>query len=114
MAWRMSRRQLRMKGSRPFQTAPLHVILKALPCELFLLLALLIHVAAPRPARATTLTLGAKQDAWIDATSVTQNKGTDTKLRVRSSGPVRHTLIQFDVSSIPGGSCVSAATLKMK
>jgi hypothetical protein len=59
-------------------------------------------------------TLLPTQDAWIDGTNVTQNKGGDTKLHVKSSGAVRRALVQFDLSSIPAGSCVSSAALKLK
>jgi hypothetical protein len=65
----------------------------------------------PTPA---SVTLSAAQDAWIDAGNVTQNKGSDAKLRVKSSGPVRRTLVRFDLSSIPTGSCVISASLKLK
>jgi glucose/sorbosone dehydrogenase len=64
--------------------------------------------------RPVTVVLSATQDAWVDATNVTQNKGTDTKLHVKSSGGVRRTLVQFNVSTIPVGSCVRTASLQLK
>src|SRR6266404_3959902 len=69
---------------------------------------------APRHAAyADTLTLSATQDAWIDAGSVNQNKGRDTKLHVRSSGPARRTLVQFNLSSIPQCAPVASADLQL-
>src|SRR5437867_566060 len=69
---------------------------------------------APRHAAyADTLTLSPNQDAWIDASNVNQNKGRDTKLHVRSSGPVRRTLVQFNLSSIPQCAVVAAADLQL-
>ena len=56
----------------------------------------------------------AVQDAWIDQSNVTQNKGTDTTLRVQPiAGKLRRTLVQFDLSAVPAGSCVSAATMRL-
>jgi hypothetical protein len=63
--------------------------------------------------KSTTVTLQAAQDAWIDAANVNQNKGNDSKLRVRSSGPVRRALALFDVSSIPACATVTAADLQL-
>ncbi len=57
--------------------------------------------------------LSATQASWIDASKVTQNKATDSKLRVRSGGPVRRTLVGFDVSSIPSCATVTAADLQL-
>jgi hypothetical protein len=64
-------------------------------------------------SKPTTVTLVATQDAWIDAGNTTQNKGNDTKLRVKSSGPVRRTLVQFSLSSIPACATVTAADLQL-
>ena len=56
----------------------------------------------------------ATQDAWIDQGKPTQNKGTDTGLRVKAQvGSVRRSLVQFDLSGIPTAGCVESATLKM-
>ncbi len=65
------------------------------------------------PASAGVATLPATQDSYIDAGSVTVNQGTNTRLRVRASGPVRRTLIRFDVSSIPSCATVTAADLQL-
>src|SRR6185295_9182270 len=41
------------------------------------------------------------------------NKGSDTKLHVRSSGPLRRATIQVDLSSIPQCAKVNAADLQL-
>jgi hypothetical protein len=59
--------------------------------------------------------LVAVQDAWIDQSNVTQNKGTDTNLRVSpANAKLRRALVQFDLSSIPATACLSSATLMLK
>src|SRR5262249_33925135 len=69
--------------------------------------------ATPTPTLPTT-TFGAAQDAWIAQDNVTQNKGTDTGLRVKAAaGKVRRTLVQFDLSAVPPSSCIAAAALEL-
>ena len=72
-----------------------------------------VSVALPQPALADTVTLPAAHDSWIDQNRPTQNKGTDAKLRVRSSGPIRRTLVQFNLASIPAGARITAADLQL-
>ena len=56
----------------------------------------------------------AAQDAWIDQGKPTQNKGTDTSLRVKAQGgSLRRSLVQFDLSGIPASGCIQTAMLKM-
>src|SRR5690349_13799576 len=73
------------------------------------LVAVCVTLLAPHGTRADSSTLAATQDAWIDASHPTQNKGNDTKLRVRSSGPVRRALVQFDLATIPACATVTSA-----
>jgi hypothetical protein len=57
----------------------------------------------------------ATQDAWIDQGNQSQNKGNDTNLKVLgAAGKVRRTLVQFDLSSLPGAACVDSARLKLR
>jgi len=65
------------------------------------------HTAAEAAA------LSATRDSWIDASRATRTRGTDSKIRVRSSGPVRRALVGFDVSSIPSCATVTAADLQL-
>lgn len=54
-------------------------------------------------------------DAWIDQARATQNKGTDTNLRVLPAArKLRRAVVLFDLSSIPESGCVGSATLELK
>src|SRR5439155_20220928 len=68
---------------------------------------------SPNFADAAATTLAATQSAWIDASSPTQNKGTDSNLRVKASGPVKRALVKFDVSQIPACAPVVSADLQL-
>ncbi len=60
------------------------------------------------------IALAAVADAWIAQDKLDQNKGTDTSLRVKPGGNrVRRSLVRFDLSTLPAGSCVQAAALRL-
>ena len=62
----------------------------------------------------TTLTLSATADSWIDSGSTSQNKGTDSILKVQAkSGNNNRSLVLFDMSSIPAGCTIESATLRL-
>ena len=71
------------------------------------------------PARAetnaSTITLYATSDAWVDAAAPDTNYGTYDQL---SAGQINHRyrniLLRFDLSSVPAGSHISAAYLEMQ
>jgi hypothetical protein len=53
-------------------------------------------------------------DAWIAQDKPDQNRGTDSVLKVRAvPNKVRRGLVRFDVSSLPAGAAISAATLRL-
>src|SRR3989338_21983 len=60
-------------------------------------------------------TLVAIDDTWVDQDSPTSNKGTDDELKVRSKSgdDNRRAFVNFDVSSVTGGSEVTKATLRL-
>src|SRR5262245_35934838 len=62
---------------------------------------------------AASVTLSAVQDSWLDLANPNTNAGADTELKVRTSPGMAHAVVQFDFSSIPPGSCVSAAALHL-
>jgi hypothetical protein len=68
-------------------------------------------LVAPTPAQAETLTLSAGADAYTLKSSATKNFGTATTLRVRDPG-VR-SYVKFEVSGVPTGSTVTAASLRL-
>ena len=68
---------------------------------------------SPTPTLAV-FALGAVADAWIVQDKLDQNRGTDTSLRVKPvSGRLRRTLVRFDLATLPAGSCVQDATLRL-
>jgi hypothetical protein len=63
---------------------------------------------------ATTVTLSAEADAWIDQNSPTNNFGTDSILKVQSkSGNNFRALIRFALPGTPAGCVVQSATLRL-
>ena len=65
---------------------------------------------APTP---TTVSFGAVADSYTksDAGKVNDNFGSETQIKVKSHGNNWRSLVRFDVSSIPGGSTMTSATL---
>ena len=62
-------------------------------------------------AAGTAYLLSADQDAWIRSDDVTKNNGTTAEQHIRfESGNTEHALTRFDLSSLPAGSQVNAAT----
>jgi hypothetical protein len=56
----------------------------------------------------------AAQDAWIDQSNTTQNHGRDNTLRVQgTTRRIRRSLVLFDLTALPPGSCVSSALLRL-
>jgi hypothetical protein len=75
------------------------------------------RTATAPPTAGTSIELTAVRDTWIDQANVNQNKGDESALRVRpagSGGKARRTLVAFDLASIPAGSCVSSARLRLR
>jgi hypothetical protein len=79
----------------------------------FLLIVLACWVVIPPAGRADSLIFPPVQGSWIDAGHPNQNKYKDDKLWVRNSGPVRRTLVQFNLSSMPRCAQVLAADLQL-
>jgi hypothetical protein len=72
-------------------------------------------VAAPSACPSTTTALAAA-DAWIDQNSPTNNKGTDSILKVQSKGPADNfrALVRFTLpTGVPQGCVVESATLRL-
>ncbi|MCZ6789108.1 MAG: DNRLRE domain-containing protein, partial [Chloroflexi bacterium] len=62
----------------------------------------------------SVLVAAATADAYVDEKRGTTNYGADTVLGVKSkSSQAQRSFVQFDVSSIPGGSTISSATLTL-
>jgi hypothetical protein len=61
------------------------------------------------------VTVSADADAWIEQNSPSQNKGTDSVLKVRSknSSSNARALVRFALPAIPSGCEVDAATLRL-
>src|SRR5438093_13022004 len=64
-------------------------------------------------AATAATTMVSTESAWIDASVPLQNKGTDSTVRVRASGPVRRSTVQFDLSNIPGCAPIISADLQL-
>jgi len=85
--------------------------------QLFLASVLAAYAVAPHSALATTVTLPASQDSWVEQANQSTNHGGDTTLRVQGgTGPTakKRALVQFDLSSIPACASVSSAILKLQ
>jgi hypothetical protein len=64
---------------------------------------------------ATTVTLTANADSWIDENSVNTNNGSGTTLNVQSRNNNRNqrTLVTFSLPSMPAGCKIQSATLRL-
>ena len=71
-------------------------------------------ITAP-PSCNQTVTALAVADAWIDENSPTNNKGSDSILKVQSKGPRDNfrALVRFALPSVPQGCIVTGATLRL-
>jgi len=85
--------------------------------QLFVASVLAACAVAPYSALATTVTLPASQDSWLEQANQSTNHGGDSTLRVQggsgSSQPKKRALVQFDLSSIPPCASVSSANLTL-
>ncbi len=62
----------------------------------------------------STVTVDASADTWVDQSSPSQTKGTDSALKVRSkSGQNVRTLVAFPLPTVPAGCVVDSATLRL-
>ena len=62
----------------------------------------------------TTQTFTSVADSWVYGNSPSANYGTSTEMEVKSdNGQNGRSFVRFDVSSVPGGSTVSSATLTL-
>src|SRR3954468_9451126 len=80
-----------------------------------LLLGALILLAGGA-ASATTYTVTADRDSWINEGSINQNNGTSTTLRATanaSNAARTRALIGFTLPSIPSNETITGATLKL-
>jgi hypothetical protein len=61
------------------------------------------------------VTAAAAADAWIDENSPTNNKGTDSILKVQSKGPRDNfrAVVRFTLPAVPQGCVVESATLRL-
>jgi hypothetical protein len=74
-----------------------------------------IATATSSPTVPAAISLPATQDSWIDQLRTTQNKGTDSALKILPvAGKSRRALLKFDLASIPPDACVGSALLKLK
>jgi len=71
-------------------------------------------ITAP-PVTCSTVTLNANADAWMEQNSPSNNKGTDSTLKVRSKGPTDNfrLLVRFPTPVVPAGCVLDSATLRM-
>jgi len=71
--------------------------------------------AFPMTVQAATATFYASEDTWLDQNYSTNNYGSDYWLQVTSYGSWENTrsILKFDISSIPAGSEITSATLKL-
>jgi hypothetical protein len=67
------------------------------------------------PACGQAVTAIAAADAWIDENSPTNNKGSDSILKVQSKGPSDNfrAVVRFALPAIPTGCTVQSATLRL-
>jgi hypothetical protein len=61
------------------------------------------------------VTAGANADSWIDRASTSQNKGSDSVLKVMSKGPSHdvRALVRFAMPNVPAGCVVKTAKLRL-
>jgi hypothetical protein len=60
------------------------------------------------------VTITANADSWIDSGSTSQNKGTDSVLKVRSkAGGVNRAVVRFALPTVTSGCVLQSATLQM-
>ncbi|MGA8046498.1 MAG: right-handed parallel beta-helix repeat-containing protein [Dermatophilaceae bacterium] len=73
------------------------------------------EVAAPAAVcEASTVTLNASRDSWVNSGSTAENKGTDSNLKVMSkSGGNLRALVGFPAWQVPEGCVIESATLRM-
>jgi parallel beta-helix repeat protein len=73
-------------------------------------------IQAPLVCTSTTVTVGANADSWIDQNSPTNNKGSDSILKVQSKSPRDNfrALVRFSMpATVPPGCVVQSATLRL-
>jgi hypothetical protein len=72
-------------------------------------------ITAPPQGCGSPATALAAADAWIDENSPTNNKGTDSILKVQSKGPRDNfrALLRFTLPAVPQGCAVESATLRL-
>jgi CSLREA domain-containing protein len=72
-------------------------------------------ITAPQQGCGSPVTALAAADAWIDENSPTNNKGTDSILKVQSKGPRDNfrALVRFTLPAVPQGCAVESATLRL-
>ena len=73
------------------------------------MLTLVLRVLAP--AAATTSSVAANADAFVNARQVGSNKGGSSALRIRND--FKHAYIRFDVPSVAAGESITSATLRV-
>ncbi|MCA9160355.1 MAG: DNRLRE domain-containing protein, partial [Planctomycetales bacterium] len=67
-----------------------------------------------KPFGTVTIEVSPVQDTYIQGKNPTTNTGTQGSLVIdRESGDLQRALLQFDLSSIPAGSTITSATLKL-
>ena len=87
-------------------------IFPALRC---LAIAWIAILAACLPARADVVSLTSAQDTYISLKNPTTNFSTTISMIVdRETTDLQRALVQFDLSSIPAGSTVTSAVLKLQ
>ncbi|HEV3375764.1 MAG TPA: Ig-like domain-containing protein [Thermoleophilaceae bacterium] len=72
-------------------------------------------ITAPQQGCGSPATALAAADAWVDENSPTNNKGTDSILKVQSKGPRDNfrALVRFTLPAVPEGCAVESATLRL-
>ncbi len=73
-------------------------------------------IQAPLVCTSTSVTVGANADSWIEQNSPSNNKGSDSTLKVQSKGPRDNfrALVRFSMpAAVPPGCVVQSATLRM-
>jgi hypothetical protein len=84
------------------------------PAALLLLVAFLLtlQMLVAAIARADTATFEPVADAYVSDDQPDANFGTASELRIKSSNPVQHTYLRFDVA-LPDGAEIQGATLRL-
>ena len=72
-------------------------------------------ITPPQQGCGPAVTAAATADAWIDENSPSNNKGTDSILKVQSKGPRDNfrALVRFALPAIPQGCAIESATLRL-